>query len=252
MDDESLVIPPSSRAARWSYACAIPGVIGLVTAHAATLVMEMSLASVPLVIVALLLGALLADLVTAAVHWACDTWGSSRTPYLGAGLIHAFRVHHRRPRAMLEHDWLDVNGGASAAIFALLLVLTASGLLPLTGGEDAGWLRALVLGFSLVAAPANQLHYWAHAVRAPSWVRALQRRGVVLSAAAHGPHHRAPHTCGYCISLGWLNRPLDAIEFWRRLERGLSRLTGARPRGEPGAVRAADEVAAFRESQELK
>ena len=48
------------------------------------------------------LGAWTADLVTGVVHWACDTWGSTRTPVVGGTLIRAFREHHEAPRAMLD------------------------------------------------------------------------------------------------------------------------------------------------------
>jgi len=67
------------------------------------------------VAIALLAGVLLADLLAGGVHWACDTWGDERTRWLGRSLIKSFRDHHHRPRAMLEHDWVEVNGEAATA-----------------------------------------------------------------------------------------------------------------------------------------
>jgi len=174
------------------------------------------------------LGVLAVDAVGGLVHWACDTWGDERTPWIGESVIRSFREHHRHPLAMLGSDWIDTNGQAALAALPLLAAMAWP--------PAAGWLaeRPLSYGFLLalggVGAFANQLHAWAHAPRAPTWVHALQRRGVLLSPARHGRHHRAPHTGDYCISSGWLNRPLDAVGFWRTLERVVSLATGAQPR----------------------
>jgi ubiquitin-conjugating enzyme E2 variant len=179
-------------------------------------------------LVGLALGALAVDAITGAVHWACDTWGGEDTPWIGESLIRSFREHHRSPLAMLRSDAIDVNGQAALAALPMLVAMAWP--------PAAGWLAAhpLPYGFLValagVGAFANQLHAWAHTTRAPGWVQALQRRGVLLSPVRHGRHHRAPHTGDYCISSGWLNRPLDAIGFWRALERGISRATGAKPR----------------------
>jgi len=178
-----------------------------------------------------LLGALAADGLSGAVHWACDTWGSEETPCLGRSLIHSFREHHREPSAMLRHDWLEVNGGAAAAALLALIGFTSTSASDF-GVESGTQTFAIASFLSLVGTSAitNQLHYWAHVARPPPIVRRLQSRGVILSPREHVLHHRAPHAHGYCIATGWLNRPLDAIRFWRALEWGLSALTGAEPR----------------------
>jgi plasmanylethanolamine desaturase len=162
------------------------------------------------------------------VHWGCDTWGDERTPWIGPGLIHSFREHHDAPRAMVDHDWIEVNAEpalAASAAFAVLAHPAAQGWL----GE-----RAFVAAFawSLIAAAslANQLHQWSHAPAPPRAVRALQRAGLVLPPARHARHHRPPHTTDYCITGGWLNPLLDALGFWRGLERAVTRVTGASPR----------------------
>jgi len=178
----------------------------------------------------LVLGALAADLVTGGVHWACDTWGDERTRWVGAGLIRSFREHHRDPRAMLEHDWIEVNGQPAAAASA------AFGLLSLPAARDwvgdHAFVHAFLWSLFGVAALANQLHQWSHAPAPPRWVRRLQHSGVILSPARHARHHRPPHTGDYCITGGWLNTALDAAGFWRALERAVTRVTGAAPRGE--------------------
>ena len=175
-----------------------------------------------------LLGALCADLVTGLIHWACDTWGSEETPWLGAGVIQAFRQHHRDPQAIVHHDWIDVNGeGALGAATAFLLGLPIAW--QLASGGHAFWYSGLC-SLICVAGLANQLHQWAHVPAPPAPVRALQRLGAILSPSQHARHHRAPYTTRYCIATGWLNGSLDTIRFWRALERGIEAVTDAEAR----------------------
>lgn len=183
-------------------------------------------------------GIAIADLIAGIVHWACDTWGSEETPWLGASLIFSFREHHHKPTAMLAHDWIDVNGGAASAAFVALVAFEI--LIPWGAFGSAPWFvfaTSVFFGLVITSALANQLHYWSHTRDVPPIVKSLQCRGVILSRAEHARHHRAPHTHGYCISTGWLNRPLDAIGFWRTLETWVSALTGAQPRRDQKAHR---------------
>jgi ubiquitin-conjugating enzyme E2 variant len=179
-------------------------------------------------IAGLLLGAIAADGFTGLVHWACDTWGSARTPLLGPGLIHSFREHHVDPDAMLRHDWIEVNRepGLVAAL-ALALFLSPPGAALLSAQP---FLHGFLCTFVAYGAAANQLHCWAHAPSPPALVRRLQACGLVLSPSAHARHHRAPNTEAYCISSGWLNPVLDATGFWRGLERVVTRTLGLVPR----------------------
>ena len=189
---------------------------------------------------ALIAGVALADLITGVVHWACDSWGSEKTRWLGANLIYSFREHHHKPKAMLDHDWVDVNGGAAIAAFLGFLgfdyFIVGAGLASAGRGVV---IASFFLGLVTTSAIANQLHYWAHTRGVPRVIAFLQKRDLILSRAQHAGHHRAPHMRGYCISTGWLNRPLDAIGFWRALEVAVGRLTGTQPRKDQEARRVA-------------
>jgi plasmanylethanolamine desaturase len=165
----------------------------------------------------LLLGLLAVDAITGVLHWACDTWGSPRTPWIGAGLIRAFREHHRDPGAICRHDWLEVNREPALAA-GLGFVILGLAPAPLVGHPAAHAFAWTLFSFGALA---NQVHRWAHQARAPRPVRWLQRCGVVLSPARHARHHRPPHARAYCIATGWLNAPLDALGVWRGLERGI-------------------------------
>lgn len=166
----------------------------------------------------------LADLVSGLVHWAADRFGSSRTPLLGPAFVQPFREHHADPRAICAHGFFELNGNtcmAAAPVLAGALVLLPDGAsLPLALVETVLVALALFLGLT------NLVHRWAHESAPPRFVRALQRRGLVLSPAVHARHHQGRHDGWYCITSGWLNRPLDRAlaafsqpRGWRRAPR---------------------------------
>ena len=203
-------------------------VIPLTAWHAAILLASLDARGVAPAVWGLLLGVLAADGLTGLIHWTCDTWGDAETRWLGPGLIHSFREHHRDERAMLEHDWIEVNREPALAVGAALLLLLLPSARSLLDSQVI--VQGFVCGLAVFGGTANQLHLWAHSHRPPRWVRLAQRSGVILSPERHARHHDGGHISAYCISSGWLNPALDRSGFWRALEGGISRLTGAKPR----------------------
>jgi ubiquitin-conjugating enzyme E2 variant len=179
----------------------------------------------PLAIVA---GALLADLASGIVHWIADTWGSETMPVLGRRFLHPFRVHHVNPEDFLRRDFIDTNGDIA---LVTLPYLVAAWFVPLDHGLGRVAFVSLV-AFSACALPTNQVHQWAHMSRPPAWVRRLQRWGLLLSPEQHQVHHTAPYAGNYCITTGWCNQTLTAIDFFPALERIITRLTGMKPRSD--------------------
>jgi ubiquitin-conjugating enzyme E2 variant len=174
-----------------------------------------------LIAAALLCGWVAADLLSGLVHWSFDTWGSIHTPVLGRRFIRPFREHHWDPAAMTRHDFVEVAG---SSCLAALPVLALSCWLPLHG-KAAVAAQAVLLFTALGVLLTNQCHKWAHlpATEVPALVRLAQRLHLVLRAEDHLRHHMHPFDSHYCTASGWLNRPLHAIGFFRRLERVLSR-----------------------------
>lgn len=182
------------------------------------------------VAVAGFLGFLAADLVSGLVHWLADTWGSPELPVIGPSLIRPFRHHHVDPLEITRHDFVETNGAnclislpvAAAALLIATYVTSGWGLFVAT---FLGSLVAWVMG-------TNQFHKWSHTEVPPRPVMLMQRLGVILPAKHHALHHSAPYDRNYCITVGWWNRPLNAIGFFRGMERLITRVTGHIPRAD--------------------
>jgi ubiquitin-conjugating enzyme E2 variant len=176
----------------------------------------------------ILAGLIAADLVSGIVHWTADTWGSETMPVLGRRFVRPFRVHHVNPDDFLRRDLIDTNGDV-AMIVSFFLVLAF--WLPL----EKGWGQAAALflvSFCLGGLPTNQVHQWAHMPNPPRLVRRLQQWGLILSHTAHQRHHSPPYVRNYCIATGWCNPLLMAIDFFPRMERLVSRISGLQPRSD--------------------
>ncbi len=192
----------------------------------ARLALNASNASWLLLPAAAFVGIAASDVVSGVVHWACDTWFNADMPVLGALFLRPFREHHVNPKSIVGHDFFEANGHN----FML-------GALPMTGAlmldERNTWCAgvALTLAFlGFFTAMTSQIHKWAHTASPPQWVQSLQRRGLVLAPSHHDVHHTAPHDANYCITVGWMNVPLQRIDFFRRAERVITALTGLKPR----------------------
>jgi ubiquitin-conjugating enzyme E2 variant len=176
--------------------------------------------------VALLGGVATADFASGVVHWAADTWGRADLPIVGPRLLVPFRVHHVNPDDFLRRRFLDANGDVAAATIPVLLVLL------LVPPGRFGPLALCGLGLCGFGVMTNQIHQWAHMPTPPGPVRVLQGLGILLRPVAHAAHHRGGYDRHYCITTGWCNRPLEAIGFFRGLERAITRVTGALPRAD--------------------
>jgi ubiquitin-conjugating enzyme E2 variant len=174
---------------------------------------------------AALLGYMAADLVSGVVHWLADRFGSPDTPILGEAFVRPFREHHDRPKEILEHDFVEINGNNSLVM--LLLLVPAIVVLP--AQLEGAWvgLASFSAAFSSAIFMTNQFHKWAHADDAPAIVRWLHRHGLVLSPSAHDRHHTAPFETDYCITSGWMNPVLERLNVFAGCERLLKRRTSA-------------------------
>ena len=168
------------------------------------------------------------DFGSGFVHWGFDTWGSVYTPVLGKNFIRPFREHHFDEKAITRHDLIETNGNNCLVALPVL----SMALVPSVGpGHAIGTFFSTFLLFVCVGTMlTNQFHKWSHEEAPPAFATLLQRWHVILPPDHHTIHHTAPYDSHYCITTGWLNGPLAAMGFFRRLERIITAVTGAVPR----------------------
>lgn len=193
-----------------------------------------------LVLSVVLLGYLMADFVSGFVHWMADTWGSSNMPALGKAFVRPFREHHVDEKAITRHDFIETNGNnclisIPVAIMCVAMPHTSTAWVFLAGslGSMIFWVMA-----------TNQFHKWSHLDHPPALISFLQRVHLILPPAHHQIHHTAPYNKYYCITVGWLNKPLTMIAFFPTLERLVTWATGLLPRQDDIGTEAAVAVLA--------
>jgi len=172
------------------------------------------------VLLALPLGLLGADLTSGLVHWACDTFFHEGTPVIGRALIEPFRQHHQDPLEMTRKGFLRVS---RANLFIMSFGLAV------TWWREEGWTadchsllaHAAWFWYACAVALTNQLHMWAHAECVPTPVRRLHALRLIVSPSHHLSHHRPPFRRGYCVTTGWLNPMLDTLGVFAGLERAI-------------------------------
>lgn len=175
--------------------------------------------------IAFVAGMAAADFGSGIVHWAADTWGRDDLPVVGRRLLVPFRIHHVNPDDFLRRPFIETNGDV-----AFVSVPLVAGLLLLPINSWTAPLAVFGFAFCGIGMMTNQIHQWAHMAAPPTAVRLLQQSRLILGRAEHEVHHARPYDAHYCITTGWMNRPLEVIGFFRRAEAGITWLTGAQPR----------------------
>ncbi|KAI9560502.1 hypothetical protein GHT06_011435 [Daphnia sinensis] len=179
-------------------------------------------------------GILSADFSSGLLHWAADTWGSVDLPVVGKNFIRPFREHHIDPTAITRHDFIETNGD-NFMVIILPLGILASRFSTCSSDQIAlsyAWYWYLFL-FSVFVCVTNQIHKWSHMYTGlPKWVQCLQDCHIILPRKHHRKHHESPHETFFCITTGWLNRPLEIVKFWKILEYLIESATGQKPRAD--------------------
>jgi hypothetical protein len=175
-----------------------------------------SIASITIILLALPIGYLLADVAAGTMHWFCDSFFEEDTPFIGPSFVRPFREHHRDPLSITRHGFLELNGNSCVAV-APLAALTFSVLDPAAGLASLS-IFATAFVFFGAAACTNQLHRWAHDENPAPIARLLQRMHLILPPDHHQVHHTPPFVGHYCVTSGWMNSALERIRFWTAAE----------------------------------
>ncbi|PAL25491.1 fatty acid desaturase CarF family protein [Sphingopyxis sp. GW247-27LB] len=159
----------------------------------------------------LLLGWLIADLLSGFFHWLEDRVLWIGMPLISRAIVEPNRLHHRDPDAFLAQSLFARNSTTWTAVAAIALLWLW------LAGFGWVWLGALAGGLAV-----TEVHVRAHRrVPRSSIYRALMDIGIVQSTPHHWGHHTAAMDGRYCVLTGWLNPILDRARLWTRLERAL-------------------------------
>ena len=175
-------------------------------------------------LVRVVFGLLLADFLTAATHWAEDTYlPHTRAPGLLGTIARDNDMHHFIPFSITAGSWWD-----NVKVSAGLLAVVAVGMAVLAPRWTIR--HRVVLGTTAAAmAVTNLLHRFQHERECarPRLITALQRAGVLESSDMHAVHHRRSDV-RYSVLLGFTNAVYDTLGVWRGLEAAL-RVAGLKP-----------------------
>lgn len=153
------------------------------------------------------------DFATGVVHWAEDTWTApGKSKLLDRWIVRDNVEHHRTPGAIRAGDYWGTNRVCIALAAAATAVLLAF--------HVHAWQAYFIVA---LLSQSNQIHMWAHCANPPRAIRRLQKLGILQSTAHHAQHHKRPYAVRYCTTTNYLNPMLDAIGFWRGLERLVER-----------------------------
>lgn len=199
-----------------------------------------------LMVAAFGIGFLASDFTSGFVHWIFDTWGTPRTPLLGAPFIRPFREHHTDQLAITRHDFVETN--ANNCFIGTLPLVGVSFLSVESGRPVALFTVAFVFWLVQFTMLTNQFHKWAHAEAPPKLAVWLQRVHLILPPAHHAKHHTEPFQHHYAITVGWTNWVTDTLRFYRGLEWLIRLTTGALPRRDDLGEKAATAAIAAEET----
>jgi len=173
-------------------------------------------ASAWLVLPAIMLGYVFADLLSGTAHWFCDTFFEEDTPLIGQLVIRPFRDHHVHPQRITRYRFIEQD---TVSFLLMLPPLTVAFWLraPPQGSGTALFWSCCLLGLATGSFGTNLFHKWAHVPKPPTVVRWLQRGGLILMPERHQRHHH-DHSRGFCVTTGWMNPLLDAVRFFPRVE----------------------------------
>lgn len=164
---------------------------------------------------------ILADFLVGIYHWVKDTYFGPFTPIIGKKFIWSSRLHHIRPRYVLEFsDWELFSDSAKWTL------LWMGPLFYLRGFSIFNVVLYLSISMNDV------IHKYAHMFdnERPKWATLMQRAYIFQSHEEHHLHHTYPHEINYCPMTPYVNVFLEKINMWTRLENTIEYTTGIKPR----------------------
>lgn len=164
---------------------------------------------------------LLADFLVGFNHWIKDSYFSPTTPIIGKSMIWSSRLHHIRPRHILEYS--------DTELFIESAKWTVPWIAPLM--IYTGPTTFMITLLSVISCN-DVIHKYAHAQDSerPYLMTLAQNLGIFQSYDEHRIHHTMPHESHYCPITPYINRVLEPLDFWRKMEWIIEFVFGIRAR----------------------
>ena len=154
------------------------------------------------------------DFIAGFFHWLEDTYCTKgRLFYICDENIN----HHKNPHEMgISNPFIQRN----LASFVLFTI-----------GTTVLWILNIhywwmILTFALSAC-GNEIHFINHVPynKLNAVHKFMADIGIFQSRAQHNLHHRQPYDTHYCVILNFTNVILEMLNFWRRLEYAIEKIT---------------------------
>ena len=164
-------------------------------------------------------GYLAADFFSGVYHWSVDNYGTKNTPVFGSQ-IDGFQRHHLYPWTITHRELCNnIHTVCLPALpFSAFLLLA----------QPPSWMEIFGSVGCMLVILSQQFHAWSHTKKRnlPSWVLALQEKGILISTTEHCRHHRSPFDINYSIVSGiwnpFLNAMLPPFEKWLHGQTGVA------------------------------
>ena len=174
----------------------------------------------------MIIGFLLADLLTGMAHWFEDSYLGycNDLPILGT-IAKDNELHHYFPRSILAYSYLE------HLTFAMPMTLTAVGLLFVLNRSAFRKYFVCILTFTFFSSIANIMHRFTHMrdCETNSVFKHMQKIGVFCSHDHHSIHHTSFSSEKYCVISEYNNYILDHFKFWSFLEYLIYIVTNIKP-----------------------
>lgn len=172
-------------------------------------------------LIKIITGYLIADFIMGVYHWIKDTYFSPFTPIIGKTLIWGSRLHHIRPRYVIEFSDRDLFW--SSAKWTLIWMVPLSYFTGIT---------VFMVVLFLIISLNDVIHKYAHMldIERPKWITFMQNIYLIQSHDDHHLHHISPHEINYCPITPYVNIFLEEINFWKKMETIIEHFTKIKPR----------------------
>ena len=173
----------------------------------------------------IIIGFLLADIVTGVFHWFEDTYLDYciDTPILNV-IAKDNELHHYFPRSIIAYSYLDNIG------IPLIITTSVLFMVYLLNKSIFNNNVYLIVSFAFFCIMSNVIHRFSHMRECENngFINFLQKTGIFCSHHHHSLHHTNINE-KYCVITEYNNYILDSIHFWRGLEHMIFLFTNIKP-----------------------